>query len=59
MHFDGFASMSSYKSDAEMSMLRRIEDEYNFRLVSDKEVVGMLYAEEVPLSIIGVYCADA
>ena len=57
-HFDGFASVSGFKSDAEMSMLRRIEDQPNFRLLADKEVTGLMHAAEDPLEINGVRCAD-
>ncbi len=57
-HFDGFASMCGYKSDAEVSILRRIKDESNFRLLADKAVTGLLHAEEEPLAINGVRCAD-
>lgn len=57
-HFDGFASMSGFKFDAEVSMLRPIEDQPNFRLLTDKAVNGLLHAEEDPLAIIGVRCTD-
>lgn len=57
-HFDGFASSCGYKSDAEVSILRRIEDQPNFRLLTDKAVTGLLHAEEDPLKINGVRCAD-
>jgi choline dehydrogenase-like flavoprotein len=57
-HFDGFASMSGYKSDAETSILRRIEDQPNFKLLTDKAVNGLLHADVDPHAIIGVRCAD-
>lgn len=57
-HFDGFASSCDYKSDAEVSILQRIEDQPNFRLLTDKAVDGLLHTETDPLEISGVRCAD-
>lgn len=57
-HFDGFASMSGYKFDAEAGILQHVEDQPNFKLLTNKEVNGLLHAEEDPLTIIGVRCAD-
>lgn len=57
-HFDGFASIKGYKADAEEGLLRRIEGKPNFRLLTDKEVNGLLHAKDDPRAVIGVECTD-
>jgi hypothetical protein len=56
-HFDGFACMSGYKSEAETSILDRIKDAPDFKLLSGKHVNGLLHGESSPERIIGVRCA--
>jgi choline dehydrogenase-like flavoprotein len=57
-HFDGFASVHGYKSDAETSFLDSIQGLPNFELVTDKEVTTFLHTKEDPLAINGVRCKD-
>lgn len=57
-HFDGFASPGGYKADAEWSMLTPLLNQEEFALHSQKEVVALLGAEQSPMKIIGVRCAD-
>ncbi len=57
-HFDGFASMCGYKSDSEVSLLNRIADRANFRLLTNKQVDSLLAGEDSPQTVIGVRCAD-
>ena len=47
-HFDGFASVCAYKSDAEWNLLTHIEDKPNFTLMPNKQVVGFLHAQGAP-----------
>jgi len=57
-HFDGFASVSGYKSDAERNLIERIENDPSFTLLTEKRVAGLLHAEGAPTRITGVRCAD-
>jgi hypothetical protein len=57
-NFDGFASASGYKSDAEWNLIDLIQDDPGFTLLTDKIVVGLLHAESAPTEITGVRCAD-
>ena len=57
-HFDGFASMSGYKSDAEVSVLDKIKENDAFTLSTNKPVTGLLHGEGSPQQIIGVTCSD-
>ena len=57
-HFDGFASMSGYKSDAEISILDRIKTASEFKLLTGKHVNGLLNGERSPARVIGVRCTD-
>jgi choline dehydrogenase-like flavoprotein len=57
-HFDGFASMSGYKSDAEVSLLDQIRDSAAFTLSTNKAVNGLMHDEGSPQRIIGVTCSD-
>jgi choline dehydrogenase-like flavoprotein len=57
-HFDGFASMSGYKSDSEQSIINRIKDDPGFTILVNKPVNGFLHDEGSPRKIIGVRCAD-
>jgi choline dehydrogenase-like flavoprotein len=57
-HFDGFASMSAYKSDSEQSMIKRIKDNPGFTILNNKPVNGFLHDEGSPDKIIGVRCSD-
>ena len=57
-HFDGFASMSGYKSDSEQSIIKRIKDNPGFTILTNKPVNGFLHDEGSPGKIIGVRCSD-
>lgn len=57
-HFDGFASICGYKSDAELSLLDRIKSEAGFKLLTHKAVGGFLQDGQRPTQIRGVRCAD-
>ncbi|MGK9167651.1 GMC family oxidoreductase [Inquilinus limosus] len=55
-HFDGFASVAGYKSDAEINLLGRIANAPNFTLLTKKKAVGLLHSD--PHRVEGVVCAD-
>lgn len=57
-HFDGFASVCGYKSDAERNLIDLLRDDANFTLLTDKLVVDFLHADGAPEEITGVRCAD-
>lgn len=57
-HFDGFASPGGYKGDAEENLLAPLLNTDRFMLHIQKEVTSLLAAEQSPLQIIGVRCAD-
>lgn len=58
-HFDGYASPMGYKGEAEQDLIIPIENEPNFRLVIDNEVVGLTHVPGSPEVVTGVVCADA
>ncbi|MHB1676211.1 MAG: FAD-dependent oxidoreductase [Sulfuriferula sp.] len=57
-HFDGFASPGGYKGDAEMNLLNPLMRSNRLTLHTHKEVTALLAADQSPLHIIGVHCAD-
>ena len=57
-HFDGYASVSGYKSDAEWCLLRHIMDDPNFTLLTEKPVTDLVAAGTDAAVITGVRCAD-
>jgi len=57
-HFDGFASVSGQKSEAETSILKHIKDAPNFTLLTEKTVVSLNPASGNPTHITGVICSD-
>ena len=57
-HFDGFASPCGFKSDAEVSVLARIESAPGFTLETGKRVSHLLPAPGDAAIIDGVRCAD-
>jgi choline dehydrogenase-like flavoprotein len=57
-HFDGFASVAGYKSDAEINLLGPIANAPNFTLLTKKKVVGLLHSDGTPHQVTGVVCAD-
>ena len=57
-HFDGYASPSGYKSDAESCLLEPLGDAPNFTLRPDAPVAALASAAEDPAVIAGVVCAD-
>ena len=57
-HFDGFASPSGFKSDAERNLIDHIRDKPNFTLIAGDPVSELVSAPGDPRTIIGVKCAD-
>jgi choline dehydrogenase-like flavoprotein len=57
-HFDGYASPSGYKSDAECNLIDPIRDAPNFTLLSGNPVAALTYDATDPATITGVVCAD-
>ena len=57
-HFDGYASASGYKSDAEWNLIAPIREAPNFTLLSGKDVVSLTHAAGDAAAITGVICAD-
>ena len=57
-HFDGYASVSGYKSDAEWCLLEHIKDKPNFTLLIDKPVAALVPSSTDAKTITGVTCAD-
>lgn len=57
-HFDGFASPSGYKSDAERNLLDQIRDLPNFSLIAGDPVSALVSAPGDRRRIVGVACAD-
>lgn len=57
-HFDGYASPSGFKSDAECTLIDPIRGAPNFTLRTDRPVQALLHGEGDPAAITGVACAD-
>jgi choline dehydrogenase-like flavoprotein len=57
-HFDGFASVSGYKSDAEWNILDRIKDKPGFTLRDRQQVMELIPADGHPERVTGVRTAD-
>lgn len=57
-HFDGFASPSGYKSDAERNLINQIRGLPNFTLIAGDPVSALVAAPGDPRTIVGVTCAD-
>jgi choline dehydrogenase-like flavoprotein len=57
-HFDGYASVSGCKSDAEWCLLEHISDKPNFTLLTEKPVAELISSEADPSVVTGVRCAD-
>lgn len=57
-HFDGFASPSGFKSDAERNLIDHIRDLPNFSLVAGDPVAELIAAPDNPRKIVGVKCDD-
>ena len=57
-HFDGFASPSGLKSDAESSLLARIESSAGFTLATGKRVAQLLPSAGDAAVVDGVRCTD-
>jgi len=57
-HFDGFASATGQKSEAETSLLTSIKDAPNFTLLRGKTVASLVSTDDDPTEITGVVCAD-
>jgi len=58
-HFDGYASVSGYKSDADWCLLEHIKDKPNFTLLTEKPVTELIASRDDPSVVTGVRCADA
>ncbi len=57
-HFDGFASVAGYTSDAQCNLLDTLADDPNFTLLTEKEVTGLRFKEGAPNEITGVVYGD-
>jgi len=57
-HFDGFASVTGDKSEAESSILRQIKNAPNFTLLTGKTVSSLISDSSDPAHITGVRCSD-
>ena len=57
-HFDGFASPSGYKSDAERNLIDRVRDLPNFTLLAGDSVTALIAALDDPSRIVGVECVS-
>lgn len=57
-HFDGFASPSGYKSDAERNLIDRVLDLPNFTLLAGDSVTRLIGASDDPNRIVGVECVS-
>ncbi len=57
-HFDGYASPSGYKSDAECNLLDPLRGDPRLTLMTGKAVAALACAPDNPLLITGVHCSD-
>ncbi len=57
-HFDGYASPTGLKSDAERKLIDQVRDLPNFTLIAGDPVSALLTAPGDPRRITGVRCAD-
>lgn len=57
-HFDGYASVSGYKSDAEWCVLEHIKDKPSFTLRTDMPVARLVSSDSEAKTVTGVQCAD-
>lgn len=57
-HFDGFASASQYKSDAQWNILELIKADPGYTLVTENPVTGLIPADGDPKRVAGVRLAD-
>jgi len=57
-HFDGFASVKSFKGEADRSLLSQLRTRDNFHLLVNAEVRGLIGARHSPATISGVRLAD-
>ena len=57
-HFDGFASVCGFKSDAEENLLNELRGTANFTLLTSKAVARLHYANDNPTRITGAVCVD-
>ena len=57
-HFDGYASVSGYKSDAEWCLLEHIQNDPNFTLLTEKPVTDLVASDGDARVVSGVTCAD-
>ncbi|MDT8399282.1 MAG: GMC family oxidoreductase [Pseudomonadales bacterium] len=57
-HFDGFASPTACKGEAEFNLLKPLLDKAGFQLHTSAELVGLLPDATNPARISGVLCAD-
>lgn len=57
-HFDGFASASGFKSDAEQCLLARLRNKPNLALVTGRAVQALIPSQQMPTRIAGVVCED-
>lgn len=57
-HFDGYASPLDLKSDAQSSLLNRVADQQNLKILTGRSVTALLAAPDQPQRVIGVTCDD-
>ncbi|MFO1112464.1 MAG: GMC family oxidoreductase [Rhodospirillales bacterium] len=57
-HFDGYASVCGYKSDAEWNLLQPIRQAPGFTLLTEKPVAALMHDAADPAVITGVICTD-
>ena len=57
-HFDGFASPSGLKSDAERNLIDHIRNKPNFTMLTGDPVAALMALPDDPSKITGVRCAD-
>lgn len=57
-HFDGFASVSGFKSDSQRNLINLVKDDPRFTILTDKPVANLISAEGHPERIVGVRTTD-
>lgn len=57
-HFDGFASAGGLKADAERTLLARVSNRANFKILTDTAVARLIGPEGAPQRLAGVETAD-
>jgi choline dehydrogenase-like flavoprotein len=58
MHFDGFASVRGFKSDADTSFLAILRGHEGFQMLTNAEVHTLIGSAQDPLTVVGVRLRD-